>query len=270
MGLETRDARGMAAEAVGTLHSRLTRPERDLIRSHFAAALCLAAALVLAPPAQAQTALDPASLYAKVIELFNAGNYAEALPYAQRVLSLYEKQPDSLELATALNTLAVLYQKLGRNQDAEPLYKRALAIREKALGAEHPQVMTTVSNLGALYRGMGRLAEAEALFKRSLAFDEKTRGPDHPDVADSLFNLAAIYWVQNRTEAVEPLFKRALAIREKAFGPNHPAVAHTLNNMAGFYRDNGRHERRRAAVQARAGDAGSSTWRRKSRASPPR
>ena len=39
----------------------------------------------------------------------------------------------------------------GRYADAEPLYKRALAIYEKALGPDHPYVATTLNNLAVLY-----------------------------------------------------------------------------------------------------------------------
>jgi hypothetical protein len=35
----------------------------------------------------------------------------------------------------------------GRYADAEPLYQRSLAIREKALGREHPDVAPTLNNL---------------------------------------------------------------------------------------------------------------------------
>ena len=41
---------------------------------------------------------------------------------------------------TTLNNLALLYYAQGRYAEAEPLYERLLAIWEKALGPEHPQV----------------------------------------------------------------------------------------------------------------------------------
>ena len=46
------------------------------------------------------------------------------------------------DVATSLNTLASLYQEQGRYAEAEPLNKRALAIREKVLGGEHRYVAT--------------------------------------------------------------------------------------------------------------------------------
>jgi tetratricopeptide (TPR) repeat protein len=40
--------------------------------------------------------------------------------------------PDHSNVGTALNNLAGLYQAQGRYAEAEPLYRRSLAIREKA------------------------------------------------------------------------------------------------------------------------------------------
>ena len=100
--------------------------------------------------------------------------------------------------------------------------QRALAIGEKALGPEHPEVGTRLNNLAMLYRAQRRYAEAEPLQKRALAISEKALGPEHPAVGTSLNNLALLYKAQGRYAEAEPLQKRALAIREKALGIDHP------------------------------------------------
>jgi tetratricopeptide (TPR) repeat protein len=41
--------------------------------------------------------------------------------------------PEHPDVAQSLNGLAVLYYQQGRYADAEPLYRRALAVRDKAL-----------------------------------------------------------------------------------------------------------------------------------------
>ena len=43
-------------------------------------------------------------------------------------------------MGDALSNLALVYWTQGRNSEAEELYKRALAIREKALGQDHSGV----------------------------------------------------------------------------------------------------------------------------------
>ena len=122
---------------------------------------------------------------------------------------------------------------------AEPLFARALAIRDKALGPEHPDVATSLNNLALLYRNQGAYAKAEPLYARALAIWETALGPEHPDVAQGLNNLAALYFNQGAYAKAEPLFQRALAIREKALGPEHPDVATSLNNLAFLYYEQG-------------------------------
>ena len=73
------------------------------------------------------------------------------------------------------------------------MFKRALAIYEKAAGPEHPAVATLLNNLGQVEKVEDHFAKAVPLIKRSLAIREKVLGPDHPDVARSLNNLADLY-----------------------------------------------------------------------------
>ena len=121
-------------------------------------------------------------------------------------------------------------------------YKRALAIKEKALGQDHPSVAATLGNLANVYRAQGKYDDAESLSKRALAIYEKTFGADHPDVASTLNNLAVGYRDQGKYADAEELYKRALAIKEKALGPNHPDVAMALNNLAILFAGSGNSE----------------------------
>ena len=76
----------------------------------------------------------------------------------------------------------------GRGRSIE----RALAIREKALGPEHPDTATSLNNLAVLHQDQGDLAGARPLYERALAIREKVLGPEHPDTATSLNNLAIL------------------------------------------------------------------------------
>jgi tetratricopeptide (TPR) repeat protein len=55
---------------------------------------------------------------------------------------------------------------------ARPLFERALAIREKALGSEHSLTATTLDNLGVLLKDQGDLPGARSLNERALAIRE--------------------------------------------------------------------------------------------------
>ncbi|MDZ4723273.1 MAG: tetratricopeptide repeat protein, partial [candidate division Zixibacteria bacterium] len=75
--------------------------------------------------------------------------------------------PDHPDVALSLNNLAFLYNTQGQYALAEPLYKRALEIREKALGPDHPNVAGSLENMAALYRATEREKEAEKLEQRA-------------------------------------------------------------------------------------------------------
>ena len=140
--------------------------------------------------------------------------------------------PSIRDTATSLNNLALLLQDQGDLAGARPLYERALAIREKVLGAEHPDTATSLSNLAILLQAQGDLAAARPLYERALAIREKVLGPEHPDTATSLNNLASLLQAQGDLAGARPLYERALAICEKVLGAEHPDTATSLSNLA--------------------------------------
>ena len=115
---------------------------------------------------------------------------------------------------------------------ARPLKERALEIREKVLGLEHPHTAKSLNGLALLLWDQGDLAGARPLHERALAIREKVLGPEHPDTAMSLNNLALLLQDQGNPAGAMPLFKRALAIYEKVCGPVHSDTALSLNNLA--------------------------------------
>jgi TPR repeat protein/CHAT domain-containing protein len=135
----------------------------------------------------------------------------------------------------SLSNLAVEYFERGQYGEAEPLLKRALALREAAFGPDHPDLFKGLGQLAAVYSALGRYSEAEPLLTRALAIGEKAFGPDHPDVAKTIAALAATYIYSGRYSEAEPLFKRAVAALEKALGPDHSDVAIVLGGLADVY-----------------------------------
>jgi tetratricopeptide (TPR) repeat protein len=131
-----------------------------------------------------------------------------------------------------MTQVGLLLRTKALHAEAEPLYRRTLAIAENSLGLDHPTVAIRLSNLAQLLQATNRLAEAEPLMRRALAIDKKSFGSVHPSVATDLSNLAALLYATDRLVEAEPLMRRALAIDEKGFGPNHSTVAIRLNNLA--------------------------------------
>jgi tetratricopeptide (TPR) repeat protein len=164
-----------------------------------------------------------------------------AQDYLKHAINLQTKFEQQEDLDISLTNLAGLYYSTGRYAESEPLSIRSLAIREKQLGANHPDTSISLNNLAELYRSTGRYTEAEPLFVRSLAIREEQLGVNHTSTATSLNNLANLYRLTGRYTEAEPLFVRSLAIREKELGANHTSTANSLNNLALLYYETGRY-----------------------------
>ena len=143
--------------------------------------------------------------------------------------------PDHPDVATDLNNLAVLLQATNRLAEAEPLFRRALAIDEASYGPDHPDVATDLNNLAALLQATNRLAEAEPLFRRALAIDEaslRPRPPRRRHRPQQPGGVAAGHQPPGRGRAAAT-GGRWRSTRQ-SYGPDHPDVATDLNNLAGL------------------------------------
>jgi len=130
-----------------------------------------------------------------------------------------------------MNTMGYVYESLGLYDPARGLLEKALDIRTKALGPDHPDVAITLSELGTVVWRKGDFARAKALQEQALAIREKRLGPDSKEVASSLHNLGNLNWSQGNYAEARRLLERALAIREKVLGPENSDVATTVNSL---------------------------------------
>ncbi|HLZ64194.1 MAG TPA: FxSxx-COOH system tetratricopeptide repeat protein [Ktedonosporobacter sp.] len=176
---------------------------------------------------EALDAVFPAEIFYRASDLWKQGE--RFLSHALLCLHQAGKASSSLVLASLAHKVAGYLGDHGRYPEADPLFRRALSIREQALGPDHPIVAHTLHDLANLSRAQGKYQEADLLYQRALSIREQALGPDHPLVATTLTNLAILSWKRGKYEQVEALAQRSLSIAEPALGPDHPDVAHTLN-----------------------------------------
>ncbi len=165
---------------------------------------------------------------------FELGKYADAEDRYRHALRLFEKPgADPLELAHTLNLQWGMYYRLGRYTQAEAAIKRAVTVKQKLLGPDHPEIADLLQQLASVYKRIGRHQDAKQLYVQSLNLTERRLGDDHPNVATCLYNLAMLYSENRLFNDAEPLFQECLRIQEHRFGKDHLAVAHTLVGWAG-------------------------------------
>ena len=96
------------------------------------------------------------------------GRTSDAEPLYRSAIAIWEAiAPEHVNLATGLANLSRLFERQGKAAGAEKLLLRALAIRQKALGAESEPVLALEQTLAKLYRAQRRDTEAAKLEQHS-------------------------------------------------------------------------------------------------------
>ena len=160
-------------------------------------------------------------------------------------LLLIQQSPQpspELKESGELSVTVVKLFKEGKFNEAIPLAKRALEIRERLLPPSDPMVLTALGNLGDLYNAKGDYSAAKKIFERLLPLQEQQFGPADVKVASTLDRLAVLNYRERNIKKAEDAYQRALALRENAFGPDHLEVANSLFALAHFYRLTGKYD----------------------------
>ncbi|MBL8842309.1 MAG: CHAT domain-containing protein [Planctomycetes bacterium] len=158
---------------------------------------------------------------------------------------------ESPALAGALARLGFQCWKRGRFAEAEALYRRELALRERLSGVESGVAGTACFNLAAQLEAQERFEEAAQQCERAVAIAERPPVADAPTLVLRLETLSRLRSRQGDVERAWPPRERALAVLEEALGPDHPRVAAACNDLAAALDAAGRFDRV-ASLYARA------------------
>jgi tetratricopeptide (TPR) repeat protein len=142
-------------------------------------------------------------------------------------------------------TLAATLSKLGDWGAARPHFESALALREAAVGPDHPDVGLILSNLGSVYEHLGEHAKARTALERSLAIRERVFGTKSGAIIATLNNLADFLVKQGDVSIALSDIERAESIGITVLGNAHPTY-HTVLTTRGEV----------LLAAGRAGDAG--------------
>jgi CHAT domain-containing protein/Tfp pilus assembly protein PilF len=176
-----------------------------------------------------------------LLEIHPLQKSAAAGRYQVKVIELKTATERERQLVEAFNFIKKLEILQLRKVYAEAITaaQKALAISERWLGPDHPEVIDLLNRTASLYRAEGDYDNAEKFYRRALTVREKKYGPEHSSIAYSYNSLAILYEDKGEYAQAEQFYQRALAIRQKALGPEHPSVLTLLYYIASFYHDHG-------------------------------
>ncbi len=148
-----------------------------------------------------------------------------ALEDVDRRIGMTQEQRQRVAEADRLNGEVMALIGAGKSGDALQPARRALAIREEALGERHPFCATSLNNLAFLLYSQKDYAPARPLYEKALTIYKEVLGERHPVYAGCLKNLAALLQSQGDYATAKPLCEKALAIRKEVLGERRPTLS---------------------------------------------
>ena len=161
-------------------------------------------------------------------------SYNKAIEFYKEALDVLPAFEETLHVEY-LNNLGLLYNTLGKYDQAEVMLDFALSIAEANFGKDHQDVAIVLNNLAMFFMDVNRLPEAEDMLERSVEILGNYGGVLFLDQTWALNNLASLYAKTNRLDDAEKLLKRALAIAEANYVKSPSEVTTLLSNLSGVY-----------------------------------
>jgi tetratricopeptide (TPR) repeat protein len=150
----------------------------------------------------------------------------------------FDKQP--LVEASIRRTIGVTYAGLGIYPEAQRQLEKALGLRRRVLGDEHPDTLIVNQDLASVYSKQGEYSKAETLCSKTLEIQRRILGEQHPDTLTSMSDLAGMYRSERKPAQAEPLLTSVLKARRRALGDDDPETLDTMYQLGLTYEQLGK------------------------------
>ena len=186
-----------------------------------------------------RTPEDPETWFQRGVAHAELHRHREAIADYEKAISLLEqlatfpsKREQRVQHAGAYIELANSHAALGKQTEAEQLYKKALELQKAVLGADHKDTLWTMHSLANSYAAQGRHAEAAKLGEETLALQRVKLRSDHPATLWRMHDLANSYAALERYAEAVKLYEETLAPRKNEPGADRFDTAQSMNNLA--------------------------------------
>lgn len=182
--------------------------------------------------------------------LMDQEKWFEAQSPAQECLQIFteEKGAEDPDTLRAKKHLAMVYENVGRTDDADRMEFEVLKERERVLDPDNPSIATSLSNCSVTLVRRKQYDQAIAFLRRAVAIRTKSQGAEDPHTLQSKGALAGVLMdkVSSLTPAqkaqstallaeAKQLLEDSLAVSNKKFGPQHPSTQYLQGQLAVLY-----------------------------------
>ena len=179
-------------------------------------------------------------------------DYEAALPHFQEAAQLLESDPsaDPAALGERWLSLGQLFGNMGRPEEAEPYFKRALTHLRTSLAEHHPHQLFARTAYAMQLLSASRLKEAEAVLNEALVIIESGRyGAEDRYVAHVYDVAVELDLLRHDAATAAARAERSLAICSRIFGEHHPRVAYSWTQLGRVHAQKGQREQAKDAYR---------------------
>ncbi|MCA9792407.1 MAG: ankyrin repeat domain-containing protein, partial [Candidatus Eremiobacteraeota bacterium] len=204
-----------------TLHSLANlyrvHQQYDLAEKHYGRALPLYEEIVKKTPGA-----QPTCVYHVALNLFGQKKFREAIATAQQSISMRAEREvnNPVEDADCYTLMARAEVDLGDDEQAIPLFIKALDIQNERLPNNHPVVLGLLGALSGCYMRLNRFHETEGYLEHLVEQIETSDRPDYELMVEALLDLGRVRTVQGKVVEAMPLYRRGLRFLQHQVGPN--------------------------------------------------
>lgn len=175
--------------------------------------------------------------------LMEAGRWSEAIATARKAARLESELAgtDSSRLAAIYGAIGLAADRQGDNETAQEGFSKALAIQERLLPDDHPDLAVTRSNLASVLMALGDYEASLGLLMQAWrVHSDRARGEPSRSQAIAEVNIAWSYLRLDQPEVALDWATKALSGAEKAIGSGQWILGHFRNVYAEALFANGR------------------------------
>jgi CHAT domain-containing protein/tetratricopeptide (TPR) repeat protein len=167
--------------------------------------------------------------------LYGACEYYDlAKPFLTDTVKYWQRRTPAapLQLARALNDLAVVERGAGSLNEAKSLLDEALKLRKQFLKADDVRLADTYANLASVLVGKGQYAQAVVLLDQAIDAYRAHGRSSQKALSRALLNQAMVFKNQGQLAKASDYCQESLQVYQTAFGNDSAGAIDQLNTLA--------------------------------------
>lgn len=182
-------------------------------------------------------------LVQQVVDYFNKGEYAKAIPVAQKAVDATKKEfGENSPFHTGMVLfLGLSHMSLFHFAEAEKWISKHNELTLKYIGEKTQDYIAGLNRLAYLQREMAEYNQAEASYLKAMDISRSLTGENDTAYAKSLNNIGSLYQYIGQYNKAEKTFIQARDLLKRITGES-ALYTSTVNNLATLYGEEGQYE----------------------------